>query len=86
MPLYSSADACAKLRRLGFEPRHEAKPGSPKPKSPDWMWTKVLYDAAGQKIRTLNAVVPMSEKQIARGTMRSILKLLEISEAEFESA
>lgn len=84
MRLYDSDTAIAALRRLGFSPRHEVT-GTRKPTGSHLMMAKRVLDARGHVIRTLNAPVPLNKKPIKRGTMKSILTLLEISEEQFES-
>jgi len=72
-PLCSSDEVIRALERLGCSPSRRAK-GSHQ-----------VYQREADG-RTLCAVVPIGKREIARGTLRSILSKLIISEEAFRDA
>ena len=85
MRLHDSDAVIAALRRLGFAPRHEVT-GARRPSGSHWVMTKHVRDEHANVVQTLNAPVPLNKKPIKRGTMKSILELLKLTEEDFESA
>lgn len=75
LPLCSSSQIVAALLRLECWPSPRKQKGSHK-----------TYYRAGPHGRTLVAVVPLGKSEVARGTLRSILTLLEIEEEAFREA
>ena len=72
LPICSSRQLTATLRRLGCEPRRKSKGGS-----------HSVYQRRRTDGRILVSPVILGRKEIPKGTLRNILALLEISHSDF---
>ena len=77
MRLYSSAEIAAALRRLGCE--HRRTKGS------HAVYSREVPRPDGS-VRTVSAPIVLGKREMDRRTLASILKLLDISEGDFEAA
>jgi predicted RNA binding protein YcfA (HicA-like mRNA interferase family) len=69
LPLCSSAEIVRALQRAGFQKAHSS--GS----------HQTMEKQLGGK--TITTVVPLAKHEVARGTLRGILRLAAMSQAEF---
>jgi len=82
--LYSSRQIAAALRRLGCQQRWEATKAR-KGKGSHCVFVREVKQHDGT-IRRRSAPIVLGLKEMDRQTLRGALKLLEISEDEFEAA
>ena len=84
MRLFSSRQIAHALERLGCQPRYKATRAS-KNKGSHQVYRRVVTLPDGST-RTLSAPILLGQKEMDRFTLGHVLKLLAISEDEFEAA
>lgn len=75
LPLLSSKDVIAALKKLGFKHKFTSSKGN------DHSYVRENED--GTKTTT---IVPINEREIPKGTLKKILNLAEVTVSEFKKA